>query len=373
MESNLTRMADRAVSVSLQDLEEGTVPFETLNEAFGPSSLGILLVTGLSPEYARLRSALLCYASYLAALPKGELGILTGDKACFCSNWCAERITDPASYYEVGWSHGKEKLVDDRYDTSKGSFYVNCNEFNPHLEAHDRLADQGHIHMSPNHWPSEELIPGFRQCYVDLCTFIIRIGALVAAACDRYAAAVVPDYKSGFLEEMVKNSRTTKARLLHYFPVDEPTSISVRHDSPVDDAWCATHVDDGALTALTSALYVDETSGLPLWAGQSPTAPAVRADPNAGLHIRSRTGEVIKVSIPESALAFQTGLALQYVTDGLFKAVPHFVAPPKGKSGHRIARNTLAIFMQPNVDEVIDKNSNLTFGKLASIMAEEHS
>lgn len=63
-----------AVIVSLRDLESGSISFETLDEAFGPSSLGILVVKDLPAEYERLRSALLSYASYLAAFPPEELG-----------------------------------------------------------------------------------------------------------------------------------------------------------------------------------------------------------------------------------------------------------------------------------------------------------
>ena len=52
-----------------------SVPFETLEEAFGPSSLGILIVKDLDPTFVELRHKLLSYASYLANLPAGELGI----------------------------------------------------------------------------------------------------------------------------------------------------------------------------------------------------------------------------------------------------------------------------------------------------------
>ena len=40
------------------------------------------------------------------------------------------------------------------------------------------------------------------------------------------------------------------------------------------------------------------------------------------------------------------------IANGRFKAVPHFVRGRKGRG--RVARNTLAPFMQPDVDEVID-------------------
>lgn len=173
---------------------------------------------------------------------------------------------------------------------------------------------------------------------------------------------------------MVKISRTTKARLLHYFPADEPTELGHKQESPIDDSWCATHVGCGALTALTSAIYVDESSRLPPWTeGKLPNLPSAKPDPKVGLYIKSRTGEVVKVNIPESTLAFQTGLSLENVTEGLFKAVPHFVAAPRGGNGERVARNTLAIFMQPNVDEIIDKRSNVTFGKYANMIAEKHT
>ena len=58
-------------------LLSASVSFETLEEAFGPSSLGILIVNGLPSKYLGLRQKLLSYASYLANLPTDELGIET--------------------------------------------------------------------------------------------------------------------------------------------------------------------------------------------------------------------------------------------------------------------------------------------------------
>jgi len=52
----------------------GTVSPETLREAFGPDSLGILVVKDVPPEFAGLRHHLLSYASYLGNLPKSQLG-----------------------------------------------------------------------------------------------------------------------------------------------------------------------------------------------------------------------------------------------------------------------------------------------------------
>lgn len=54
----------------------GSVSFETLTEAFGPSSLGIIVVKDLDSEFQRLRAQVLSNASYLAALSDNELGTL---------------------------------------------------------------------------------------------------------------------------------------------------------------------------------------------------------------------------------------------------------------------------------------------------------
>lgn len=51
----------------------GTVPFEKLVEAFGPDSLGILVVKDVPPEFPQLRRQALSYASYLGNLPEDEL------------------------------------------------------------------------------------------------------------------------------------------------------------------------------------------------------------------------------------------------------------------------------------------------------------
>lgn len=52
----------------------GDVSFETLQQAFGPDSLGILVVKDVPQEFAQLRHVALSYGSYLGNLPKEELG-----------------------------------------------------------------------------------------------------------------------------------------------------------------------------------------------------------------------------------------------------------------------------------------------------------
>lgn len=52
-----------------------SIPFASLEEAFGPSSLGIIIIKDLPSKFVELRHKLLSYASYLANLPSEELGI----------------------------------------------------------------------------------------------------------------------------------------------------------------------------------------------------------------------------------------------------------------------------------------------------------
>ncbi|KAJ5326563.1 uncharacterized protein N7506_009665 [Penicillium brevicompactum] len=345
MDTNTATVA-QAVTVSLQELVDGTVSFDTLTEAFGPESLGIIVVKDLPQTFTELRAKVLSNSSYLAALSDAEL----------------ESLTVPESKYLVGWSCGKETLKSGHFDTLKGSYYVNCAFYqDPSLDSApaDGFPDLPQ-YTAPNVWPSEAKLPEFRGSVEALCGLIIDTAALVAKACDRYAEANIADYKPGYLHHVVTTSLTTKARLLHYFPGTEEQA-----DSASDDDWCATHLDHGCLTGLTSAMFLDEAASPPSISATSSVLPELprSPDPSAGLYIRSRTDEIVKVNIPKDCLAFQTGEALQLITRGKFMAVPHFVKGAKASPGQEIARNTLAVFTQPNLAEEVQPG--LTFAEFA--------
>ncbi|OJI96532.1 hypothetical protein ASPVEDRAFT_182278 [Aspergillus versicolor CBS 583.65] len=357
MASNNIKQA-QAVTVSLQELIDGTVSFDALTEAFGPSSLGIIVVKDLAPKFQHLRSQVLSNASYLAALSSDEL----------------ESLTSAEAKYLVGWSCGKETLRSGHFDTLKGSYYVNCAFYqDPSLQ---NAPAAGYPDFSeytaPNVWPDAGKLPTFRSGLEELCTLIIDTAVLVARACDRYAEANIEGYTGGYLEKVVRGSLTTKARLLHYFPTPDTEGANAGADEEDgDDDWCATHLDHGCLTGLTSAMFIDEDAHSPASSSPSENLPELSAspDPKAGLYIQSRTGEVVKVNIPKDCLAFQTGEALQLITKGNFRAVPHFVKGakvPKGKG--QIARNTLAVFTQPNLGEEVEAGK--TFADFAKEVVE---
>lgn len=333
-----------------------------LERAFGdgPESLGILVVTGLSEDFPRMRRRALMQASRLAQLTGAELSPLE----------------DSGSRYLVGWSRGRE-MFRGRRDVHKGSFYVNptFDPEPPSVETHRwRAAEKKEEvtglfpeYETRNIWPSEEVLPGFRQPILDLTRYMVKVGIDVARACDVHVKTRVPGYTRNHLEEMVRDSRTCKARLLHYFPTTthaDPSGSAVKKGEAGgkedggevmdEEAWCGEHLDHGCLTALTSAIYCDDRHS-PVT--RDPSAATTTADeiqeqqeidPKAGLYIRSRSGRVVKIDIPHDALAFQTGEALQVTTRGILRAVPHLV---KGSTVPHVARNTMAVFMQPNLND----------------------
>lgn len=276
-------------------------------------------------------------------------------------------------------------------DTLKGSYYINCAfAVSPTLSGAPSTSPDGTRDFSayteytaPNRWPREEVLPAFRATAQELCGLVIGVAALVARACDRFADQEVQGYERGYLERMVRASMTTKARLLHYFPPKEQEGEGGggTEDGDEDD-WCATHVDHGCLTGLTSAMYVDETANPPTLATSSSAEPpsplpelAQPPDPQTGLYIHSRAGAVTKVAIPRDCLAFQTGEALERITRGAFRAVPHFVrgaGKSKDGGGPRIARNTLAVFTQPNLWEMVDVDRGLDYAGFAREVVERH-
>lgn len=350
----------KVVTVSLHDLEAGIVPLETLEQAFGPTSLGIILVRDLPSKFVELRKTLLSYSSYLANLSSDALA----------------EVERPEAKYSVGWSCGKETLANGRYDTLKGSYYAQPMH-HAELEAKARTMYPGSVEMtSPNVWPEEKVLPGFEKVFEELCHLIVDTAGLVARNCDRYGVAKLEGYREGTLENIVRTSVSTKARLLHYFPPPAPAveeEEGKRPDSAmaIDDDWCATHLDLGALTGLTSNMFVDEDLHPPTATQADPTTGLLpllpeldrHPDPATGLWIKDRSGRTTQVNIPRDCLAFQTGQTLELITRGRFKAVPHFVrgaAPGKGGS---IARNTLAVFTQPNLWEMVDESRS--FAELA--------
>ncbi|RKP09264.1 hypothetical protein THASP1DRAFT_14514, partial [Thamnocephalis sphaerospora] len=309
--------------------------------AFGShdDALGVIFVRGI-PDYPALREDLLMQASVMANLQAD----------------IKERLTVTDAQYSVGWSHGKEKM-NDKLDTEKGSFYANPLVDQPGAQVSEELRQQYPMYYRDNVWPTEAECPGFEQHFKALGGLISGVGYLLARHCDAY----VPGYTPDLISSALQSSDTTKARLLHYFPQKTPQTTSADDQA----SWCGWHLDHSLLTGLTSAMYIDET------ADYRETEPT---DPQAGLYIKKRSGQVVQVHIPKDYIAFQAGEALQVATGNQLQGTWHCVRSPASASqtpNALVARNTFAVFLQPSVLQPLNA-AGLTFGEFSRQVLQRH-
>jgi isopenicillin N synthase-like dioxygenase len=223
-------------------------------------------------------------------------------------------------------------LDSERTDTYKGSYYANPQYDVPSDDA-ELIAKYPHDYVA-NLWPTEDL-PELAPAFKNLGQLMVSVGAHVARHCDKYVKSKLANYPDHLLENVVRNSRIAKARLLHYFEIDEPGERS-------RDSWCNWHNDHSALTALCSSRYMA--------VGDTTFTEINCPDPAAGLYARTRHGKEAKIPIPRDCLAFQIGESSQILTGGVLRATPHAVQAPKYPESKTVVRDTFAVFMQPNHD-----------------------
>lgn len=325
-------MASRVVTLTWDSLLAAPSPstIAAISRGFGPSGLGLVMVTGV-PGYPALRAAALPHARSFGAQPPSTLA----------------RYEHAASSYSFGWSRGRESFGG-VLDVAKGSFYFNPIHDAPcagsAAAADPSLAPFYH----PNVWPApSDAAPGFEASLKALGAAMVGAGAVLSAHVDAFVAQRLhelgrpPPPASRLLRSVVEGSRTPKARLLYYFPVEGGGGGGGGAAPPAGEgAWCGAHNDHGSLTALTSALFFDAD-------GNAVPCP----DPDAGLYVFSRTGEPVKVAIPADALAFQIGETAQVASGGVLRATPHFVRAPAVPG---VSRGTLAVFMEPEHGDSVD-------------------
>jgi len=303
--------------------------------------LGIIIVRGLPSSYITYRERLLKHAYKFAKLDESV----------------REKYTDPGSRYSFGWSHGKE-IMNGKPDVLKGSYYANPTIDNPTAPAEERAAYPEYY--GQNIWPDEKDVEGFEEAFKDLGRFVFKVGCELAVACQPFALSHLSD-SSVSLPELISASQINKARLLHYFP-PPPNYSSVFNDERVD-SWCGFHVDHSVLTGLCSAMFLQEGEGLEPTIIPSPS-------PASGLYIRTRGGELTKITIPADCLAFQTGEALEVATGGKLRATPHCVRVGSNPEAGKISRETFALFMQPDTGQRLSPSQ--TFGQFSQQIFDEH-
>jgi len=320
---NSEDIRSRVVVLDFDEISKEDTDFsQSIEQAYGFDGLGILVVKGI-PNLLKLRQDILPLSHKFANLPD-EIKLKTEDKE---------------SFYSFGWSYGKEMMSEGRPDYSKGSYYANPIYDVPFDD--QELIKKYPSFCKPNIWPKEDL-PQLEFAFKAMGQLVVEVGLLVARQCDKYVHKNSLNYPSNRLYNTIKNSRTAKARLLHYFPLDNPNPENETADMTTSN-WCGWHNDHGSLTGLVPAIFMDAQ-------GNQVTCP----DPNAGLYIRSRNGDTIKVSVPPDYLAFQIGETAQIHSGGILQATPHAVRGPLGNQSRGVSRETMAVFMEPMFDEKMD-------------------
>jgi hypothetical protein len=212
----------QATSTDASNINERMM--QSLEDAYGSHGTGILCIRGV-PGFVQAKEAFLPMAHTLAKLP---------------SDYVETHLTDAASLYNSGWSHGKEKLGDDKPpDTAKASFYYNPVSDTPGSESDRRDYP---LSYPCNVWPDEGMIPGFRERAVSLGNFLKDACVAVAYHLDAYAARQQPSYTPrNLMARSIKDTDKVKARLLYYYPLPpqpppEPSN-EPDYSATVEDSW----------------------------------------------------------------------------------------------------------------------------------------
>ncbi|XP_042422612.1 uncharacterized protein LOC122010218 [Zingiber officinale] len=336
----------KPVTISYSEIKDkGKDLYAKIEEGFGPDGLGIISVSDV-PGFPLLRQKLLQLAPRVANLP----------------DEVKSELEDPESRYNFGWSHGKEKLESGKADLFKGSFYANPISDTPTT---DEVAIRRYpSYCRPNKW--SDALPELEVAFKALGKLMWEAGLMLAYHCDQYVSKKMKDSNAGNLEQMLQRSRCHKGRLLYYFPRhsrhsgDDISSIS---------SWCGWHTDNGSLTGLTCGLYTRD--------GVKITSP----DSAAGLYVKTRNDEIVKVVFEEDELAYQIGETAEILAGRCLCATPHCVQAPNSEKALGVARSTFALFLQPDWDEklqfpaeirhhqeLISPNRTLTFGEFSETL-----
>lgn len=201
---------------------EDTRLLQQIEEAFGPTGLGILAVEGV-PDFAAHREALLPLGRKLPSLPD------------------LQDCVHEASKFSTGWSHGREQLAAGQPDVAKGSYYANpftddlvasLSDRDGRREYWETQAELYPEFYCPNVWPQS--LPQLRTAFSNMGLCLAKVGRKIATVCDVYCRqnGVVTHF-----EDIITNSLNSKGRLLHYFD----QSGGGNHEG--DDLWCGWHND----------------------------------------------------------------------------------------------------------------------------------
>lgn len=279
---------------------------DLINKSYGDeNSLGVLLITNI-PDFDKEKFELMRLSKRFAESPEEV----------------KKEYEDKESLYAFGWSHGKEKFKNGKYDSKKGSYYAN--PIHDHITDDKELIKKFPFNYRDNLWPDEYIL-NYSSEFKKVGKMLFEIGMKVLKLSDIYLKNEIGEqYKDNYLVNLIKDSKTYKARLLHYFENTEEEKMNN------EDSACGWHLDHGCLTILTNPTYLDE------YYRQVPEPE------ETGLIIRNKKEELIRVKLPKNSVLCQIGETLQILSGGYFRATPHAVS---GKNLNGVTRETYPLFI----------------------------
>jgi len=300
------------IRISFSDIENisKTKNFSSIRkeieQAYGKHGLGAIIIKDV-PNHYEIKHTLLSMTHRLVNLPADVL----------------KSIESPSTNYAFGWARGKEKYEGSDIDSRKGSFYANLKVYN---ELKGITTNKS---SDENLWPYKNM-PELEPAFHALGNQIRQVSFHLVRCIDDYIKNIFPEYQYKH-DNIIKESESNKARLLHYFP---------RQETPIDknEDWCGWHNDHGSITGLTSAMYFDKNNNI--------VNDKLKLE-KTGLWAQTRTGEKVKVTYGMNDIAYQIGEAYQILSGGKLIATPHAVFVDKDIP-EDVHRSTYALFMQPS-------------------------
>lgn len=154
-----------------------------------------------------------------------------------------------------------------------------------------------------NVWP--EGADAYREHYLTLGRALHTVGLRLLEACAR--GLDLP--ADTFTTRVEGGAHVTRA--LRYLPLNEEQAAR-------GVLWGEEHTDFNLLTLLPGGRFLDPE-------GQRCPPP----DPNAGLYLRTRSGQRVKGGAPADSIVVQVGQQLEILTGGRLLATPHEVTAPR--------------------------------------------
>jgi len=183
-------------------------------------------------------------------------------------------------------------------------------------------------------------MPDFEKAFHQFGRMLHNVSTLLGYQCDQYVSALDENY-SPCIEKIIKESINHKGRALNYFPLSQEKQEAMKKGEGAPDSWCGWHLDHDMMTGLASAMYINAEG-----------KAVDNNDQEAGLYIKSRTGQLHRGRWKKSQIAFQIGESSQILSGGKLRATPHCV---RGSSEGGVTRAQFVSFFQPSYNVVLNQ------------------